>query len=92
MFKITIKWLRLVEETLGSDFCFIGEEYRIQVDGNIFFMDLLFSSYGKVRQGFKISWDICLKVVLKVKERRWGSGKDAEGRGITVPVGIAMLE
>lgn len=31
---------------LGSDFCFIGEEYRLQVGGQDFFVDLLFFHRG----------------------------------------------
>lgn len=31
---------------LGSDFCFVGEEYRLQVGGQDFFVDLLFFHRG----------------------------------------------
>ena len=33
-------------QALGPDFCFIGEEYRIQVGGKDFFLDLLFFHRG----------------------------------------------
>ena len=38
--------IRQFLQALGPDFCFIGEEYRLQVGGNDFFLDLLFFHRG----------------------------------------------
>jgi predicted nuclease of restriction endonuclease-like (RecB) superfamily len=38
--------IRRFLQTLGPDFCFIGEEYRLQVGGKDFFLDLLFYHRG----------------------------------------------
>jgi hypothetical protein len=37
-----VRDIRRFLQALGPDFCFIGEEYRIQVGGKDFFLDLLF--------------------------------------------------
>jgi len=36
----------LILQELGSDFCFIGEEFRMQVGNKDFFLDLLFYHRG----------------------------------------------
>ncbi len=38
--------IRRFLQALGPDFCFIGEEYRLQVGGKDFFLDLLFFHRG----------------------------------------------
>ena len=38
--------IRQFLQALGPDFCFIGEEYRLQVGGKDFFLDLLFFHRG----------------------------------------------
>lgn len=41
-----VKDVRRFLQTLGPDFCFVGEEYRLQVGGKDFFIDLLFFHRG----------------------------------------------
>jgi len=41
-----VRDMRHFLQALGPDFCFIGEEYRIQVGGKDFFLDLLFFHRG----------------------------------------------
>ena len=41
-----VRDIRRFLQALGPDFCFIGEEYRIQVGGKDFFLDLLFFHRG----------------------------------------------
>jgi predicted nuclease of restriction endonuclease-like (RecB) superfamily len=41
-----VRDIRQFLQTLGADFCFIGEEYRIQVGGKDFYLDLLFFHRG----------------------------------------------
>ncbi|MBF0386248.1 MAG: DUF1016 family protein [Candidatus Omnitrophica bacterium] len=44
--KGLLKDLKKVLMELGRDFCFVGEEYRLQVGGQDFFVDLLFFHRG----------------------------------------------
>jgi predicted nuclease of restriction endonuclease-like (RecB) superfamily len=41
-----VRDIRRFLQALGPDFCFIGEEYRLQVGGKDFFLDLLFFHRG----------------------------------------------
>lgn len=41
-----VRDIRQFLQALGPDFCFIGEEYRLQVGGKDFFLDLLFFHRG----------------------------------------------
>ena len=45
-----------------------------------------------VRRDFETSWSRCSNAVLQVKERRWVSGKDAEGRGIIMPADVTTSQ